>query len=157
MTSKALQESTEKKLHVEVITKTEDSGSKHKKKYPAKTKSPVKVIEMAESDDELSDKPISKRVAIKKADVLLQESGSKVSINESNKENSECIKTPTSSDLPKNTYGLRRRGRGRQPKKSHIYKSEENLIYSHEKDEEMNKLDDSEFKLPHEDKSKYRI
>lgn len=56
--------------------------------------------------------------------------------------------------MPRNTYGLRRRGRGRQPKKSHIYKSEENLIFSHEKDEEMNKHDDSEFKLPNEDKSK---
>jgi hypothetical protein len=56
--------------------------------------------------------------------------------------------------VPKNTYGLRRRGRGRQPKKSHIYKSDENLIFSHEKDEEMNKHDDSEFKLPNEDKSK---
>lgn len=57
--------------------------------------------------------------------------------------------------MPKNSYGLRRRAGGRQPKKSHIYKREENLIYSHEKDEEMNKHDDSEFKLPNEDKSKY--
>jgi len=39
-------------------------------------------------------------------------------------------------------------------KKSHVYKSEENIIFSHEKDEEMNKLDDSEFKLPNEDKSR---
>ena len=59
--------------------------------------------------------------------------------------------------MPKNTYGLRKRKRGRKPKKSHVYNSSENLIFSHEKDEEMNKLDDSEFKLPNEYKHKAKI
>lgn len=103
------------------------------------------------SEDETQGKRSTKRISLKKK--TLPESASKLSISGSNKENSEWIKTPSSSDLPRNTYGLRRRGRGRKPKKSHIYKSEENLIFSHEKDEEMNKHDDSEFKLPNEDKS----
>lgn len=59
--------------------------------------------------------------------------------------------------MPKNTYGLRARKRGRKPKKSHVYNSAENLIYSHEKEEEMNKLDDSEFKLPNEYKHKAKV
>jgi hypothetical protein len=54
--------------------------------------------------------------------------------------------------LPKSGYGLRKRGR--KPKKSMVYKDKENLIFSHEKDEEMQKLDDSEFKLPNEYRSK---
>ena len=129
------------------------SGSKHKRRNIKN--SYEKSLKENNTDEEKYEKSTVKRVSLKKkADTTLVESGSKVSVNGSNKENSECIKTPTSSDLPRNTYGLRRRGRGRQPKKSHIYKSEENLIFSHEKDEEMNKYDDSEFKLPNEDKSK---
>lgn len=157
LSNKAHVESTEKKTQMESNTKSVLSGSKHKKKYQNKHKSPVKVVEIEESDEEPSEKPVTKRVALKKTEAVLNESASKISVNESNKEISESIKTPTSSDLPKNGYGLRRRGRGRKPKKSHIYKSEENLIYSHEKDEEMHKHDDSEFKLPNEDKVSSRF
>lgn len=152
LSNKAHVESTEKKTQMESNTKSVLSGSKSKKKYQNKHKSPIKVVEIEESDEEPSEKPITKRVALKKTELALNESASKISINESNKEISESIKTPTSSILLKNSYGLRRRGRGRKPKKSHIYKREENLIYSHEKDEEMHKHDDSEFKLPNEDK-----
>lgn len=55
-------------------------------------------------------------------------------------------------EQPKSGYGLRKRGR--QPKKSKIYQDEDNIIFSHEKDEDMNKIDDSEFKLPNEERSK---
>mmetsp|Transcript_5206 Transcript_5206/g.5970 ORF Transcript_5206/g.5970 Transcript_5206/m.5970 type:complete len:152 (-) Transcript_5206:2811-3266(-) len=128
------------------------TASKHKRRN---IKNSYEKSRIDISDEESLQKSIGKRVLLKKrSDTILIESASKISVHESNKENSECIKTPTSSDLPRSIYGLRRRGRGRQPKKSHIYKREENLIFSHEKEEEMNKLDDSEFKLPNEDKSK---
>lgn len=150
---KKLNEDTDKKDSPLVITKNLENHLKAKKKFIKK--SPEKVVEAEISENESEGKPIVKRISLKKrVDPVLNESASKASVNESNKENSELIKTPTSSDIPKDSYELRRRGRGRQPKKSSIYKNEENLIYSHEKDEEMNKHDDSEFKLPNEDKSK---
>ena len=150
---KKLNEDTDKKDSPQVISKNLETQLKAKKKLIKK--SPEKVVEAEISENESECKPVVKRVSLKKrVDPVLNESASKVSINESNKENSELIKTPTSSDMPKDSYELRRRGRGRQPKKSSIYKNEENLIYSHEKEEEMHKHDDSEFKLPNKDKSK---
>lgn len=131
-----------------------ESGSKLKRSNTKKSGEKVISIESSDGEGE-HDKPSVRRLSLKKKEVSIHnESGSKVSVLESNKENSELIKTPTSSVFPGNSYSLRRRGRGRQPKKSHIYKSKENIIFSHEKDEEMNKLDDSEFKLPNEDKRK---
>jgi len=129
------------------------SGSKHKKRNIKN--SYEKSIKKEISEDENSGKQSVKRMSLKKKPAtVLVESASKVSMNESVKEESEGIKTPTSSDLPKSSYSLRKRGKGRKLKKSHVYKSEENIIFSHEKEEEMNKLDDSEFKLPNEDKSR---
>lgn len=64
----------------------------------------------------------------------------------------EEMKTPAKVEPPRNSYGLRRRGR--KPKKSKIFKEKENFIYSYEKEEDMHKLDDSEFKLPNEHLSK---
>lgn len=148
-------ESNEKKKLVQITAKSSsEKVSKHKTSNSKKLGEKVISIESSDQEED-NQKPSVKRLSLKKKEVPYHtESGSKVSVRESNKENSELIKTPTSSDLPRNSYGLRRRGRGRQPKKSHIYKNNENIIFSHEKDEEMNKLDDSEFKLPNEDKSK---
>jgi hypothetical protein len=155
-TKNTIDKSSEKKQISEKIVKTLESGSKSKRKLSKK--SPENKIKEEVSEEEKTSKPSVKRVSLKKrVDPVLNESASKASVIESNKENSELIKTPTSSDLPKNTYGLRKRMRGRKPKKSHVYNSAENLIYSHEKEEEMNKLDDSEFKLPNEHKHKAKI
>jgi len=77
-------------------------------------------------------------------------SGFKQEVPETPRQKSESDDKSPSFEQPKNSYGLRKRGR--KPKKSMIYKDEHNLIYSHEKEEEMQRLDDSEFKLPYEEK-----
>ena len=147
--------SNQKKTPMKVYRKPMSSNSKSKKKNFKK--SPEKVVQIAVSEEDQTSKPSVKRVSLKKkTQALSNESASKVSINESIKEQ-ECIKTPSSSRAPKNSYGLRRTKRGRKPKKSHVYNSAENLIYSHEKEEEMNKLGDSEFKLPNEEKNKLKL
>ena len=58
LTAPKSHESNEKKVRAEVITKSLDSGSKHKKKYLIKTKSPVKEAEIDDSEEEKSDKPV---------------------------------------------------------------------------------------------------
>jgi len=131
--------------------------SKSKSKKKNFKRSPEKVVQIEVSDEDQTSKPSVKRMSLKKkTQALFNESASKASINESIKEQ-ECIKTPSSSQALKSSHGLRRTKRGRKPKKSHVYNSAENLIYSHEKEEEMIKLGDSEFKLPNEEKNKLKL
>lgn len=135
-------EANEKKTDCEEDKNLLDNASKHKK-HPVKL-SPERVVEITESEEEVSEKPSAQRMSLrKKSEYEANESASKASINESKKEQSESIKTPTSSELPKGNYGLRRRGRGRKKFK-----------LTPMKEEELNRLDDSEFKLPNEEKSK---
>ena len=93
----------------------------------------------------------TKRVSLKKkTDIISKESDSKTC--EIKKDNTEAAKTPSKTQAPRNNYELRKRGR--KSKKSMIYKDEDNIVYSCEKEEDMQKLDDSEFKLPNESHSK---
>ena len=83
---------------------------------------------------------------------MSESSDSKHQFSATPKYQSTGYKKPKDFEHPKNGYGLRRRGR--KPKKSMIYKDEDNIILSHEKDEDMNKIDDSEFKLHNQECSR---
>ena len=95
----------------------------------------------------------SKRVSLrKKTESVSEPSACKQEVPETPQQEPESEAKSGKFDHPTSGYGLRKRGR--KPKKSRIYKDEDNIIFSHEKEEDMNKIDDSEFKLPNEERSK---
>jgi hypothetical protein len=95
----------------------------------------------------------TKRVSLrKKMESVSEASAFKQEVPETPKQKPESDIKSSSFEHPKNNYGLRKRGR--KPKKSRIYEDKDNIIFSHEKEEEMHKIGDSEFKLPHEERNK---
>lgn len=136
-----------------ILTKSAEEGHKHKKTQQNIESMNIKIESIDNTADKSSDLKSTKRVSLKKkSDVVSKESGSKAWANETKKEKVETTKTPPKTPAPRNNYELRKRGR--KSKKSMIYKDEDNIVYSCEKEEDMQKLDDSEFKLPNETHSK---
>jgi hypothetical protein len=137
-----------------VITKAAEENHKHKK-HASESKHEILNIkvETENIEDKAADAKSTKRVSLKKkSDTVLKDSDSKALTNEKVKESVESSKTPPKTSTPRNNYELRKRGR--KSKKSMIYKDEDNIVYSWEKEEDMQKIDDSEFKLPNESHSK---
>ena len=144
-----------KKKDKDIITpKTAEESHKHKKHASENKNEALNIkVETENYDNKGADAKSTKRVSLKKkSDVALKDSDSKTITYESNIEHAENSKTPPKTSTPRNNYELRRRGR--KSKKSMIYKDEDNIVYSWEKEEDMQKIDDSEFKLPNESHSK---
>ena len=133
-------------------TKLSKQGKGNAKEDVEMSEKNLKQTTPISSNPQSSNKRMSLR---KKTDTVSESPASKQEIAETPKYNSTSCKKSKDFEHPKIGYGLRRRGR--KPKKSMIYKDEDNIILSHEKDEDMNKIDDSEFKLPNEECSKISI
>lgn len=134
-----------------VLSKSAETNHKHKKTQQSIEKININVESSDTPAEKSSDLKSTKRVSLKKkTDIISKESDSKTC--EIKKDNTEAEKTPSKTQAPRNNYELRKRGR--KSKKSMIYKDEDNIVYSCEKEEDMQKLDDSEFKLPNESHSK---